>query len=436
MLDIYVDEIAERCLYTFDYVLKDYGIPYTLTNDIHAFNKSQNPRINYSERVIDGIVQLRPASILFEETVRSHKLTRGTFEGEDCLKIDGVCDPMGAIFFVLSRMEEYTSTALPDLHERFRPENSILYKNGWLQRVVCERWALALHQFLYTHGILPDLPSRTPVQVIPTFDIDNSYAYKLKEGSRKVLSVLKDYSKRNAQRLEERKAVLSGHSDDPYDTYHKIISIAKRGFSVQLFWLLGDYGKYDKNIRYNDPRHQQLIRTMSETCVIGIHPSYRSNVATEKLPLEIGRLEDILNKKVEHSRQHFLKVRFPDTYKRLESAGIRHDYTMGYASEVGFRAGTARPFKWFDLSKNYCTDLVIHPFAYMDGTLLEYKKWSPEQAKASIQELFQEVATYGGDFIFLWHNETIGDYGKWKGWSEVLDYTLQLAEQHKTSTYE
>jgi hypothetical protein len=56
-------------------------------------------------------------------------------------------------------------------------------------------------------------------------------------------------------------------------------------------------------------------------------------------------------------------------------------------------------------------------------------KLSVEQSKSRIASLYKEVEEFGGEFIFIWHNETIGEYGKWFGWSSVLQYTLNLSDE-------
>ncbi len=99
---------------------------------------------------------------------------------------------------------------------------------------------------------------------------------------------------------------------------------------------------------------------------------------------------------------------------------------MGYSDLVGFRAGTSRPFKWFDLTKNEITNLTIHPLAFMDTTLNQSMKYSTLQAIDKIEALYDEVKKFGGEFSFIWHNETIGDYGIWKGWSKVFEHSLSL----------
>ncbi len=425
MIEIFVDEISERAAYTFDFVLKDNGINYKFNNDYKTFEASKNLKFNYSDRYFETILQLPPSTLLFEETISTYHLSKGSFLSEECLAINGIVDPFAAIFFVLSRMEEYLSKSF-DQHERFQAKQSILYQFGWLQKMMCERWSKSIIEFLIENKIVTSAYNKRECVLIPTFDIDNAYAYKHKEGSRKILSILKDQVKGNKTRIAERKEVLTNSLKDPYDTYEYIQSISERGFDIQLFWLLGDYGPFDKNIHYNHEGQKELIQSFAHKCGIGIHPSYKSSSKPGQTRTEVQRLEHIINRPIKNSRQHFLKFRLPGTFKTLIEAGIEHEYSMGFASEVGFRAGTSRPFKWFDLEKNLTTELVIHPFAYMDGTLLEYQKLSIEEAKIIISSLYDEFSHFGGEFIFLWHNETIGNYGKWNGWSEVLEHTLEL----------
>lgn len=425
MIYIYVDQISERCIYTFDFLLKEYQIDYRLTNDVEVFSNYNGPKINYSYRFFEDVETIIPSSVLFDETIKAYEIELIDYQHEDCFSFDGVVDPFASIFYVLTRMEEYLNADFRDKHNRFPANKSILFHYDLLNKLFCDRLCKAVINEWYSKGLLPNLFVALDVRIVPTFDIDHAYAYRLKDFVRSILAKARDFVDGNQTRIDERKLVLSGKMKDPYDTFDTILDIAEN-YPVHLFWLLGNYSKYDRNVAYSHTEHQALIEKMAEKCIVGIHPSYQSNTSTTLLGEEINRLEFILGEKVQNARQHFLKMNLPFTYQELIKNGIEHDYTMGFASEVGFRAGTLRAFSWFDLSKNRITNLTIHPFAYMDGTLLEYKNWSIDEAKTQIQQLFNEAKQFGGDFYFLWHNETIGDYGKWKGWKQVLDFTLKL----------
>jgi len=427
MLYIYVKKITDRCLYTFDFVLSNQGIAHRLTNDRSFFEQAKGKKFNYSTEHIANVAHLSPASLLFEDEMIAHTVSYSHYLDEPCLAFNGITDPLAAVFFVLSRMEEYQNPER-DHHKRFSVYSSVLFKMNMHDKLVCDRWTKALVNELHRQQIVDKEYVANKLTICPTFDIDIAYAYLQKSGLRQLLSIVKDFITGNTQRRRERKAVLSDKIKDPYDTFSTIAQIAKTHPTL-IFWLLGNYNKHDKNIAYSDIRHRSLIRRMAKKCTIGIHPSYFSNTMPSRVQEEVNRLEKILNQQIVHSRQHFLKLHLPTTYQQLLHVGITDDYTMGYASQIGFRAGTLRPFKWFDLSKNQSTELTIHPFAYMDGTLCEYQSLSIAQAQQTIRQLYEEAKLFGGDFYFIWHNSTIGNYRKWNGWQQVLNYTLQLDTQ-------
>lgn len=421
---VFVDQVTERLDYTFDFVFRQHGTACTLTNDRSFFASAEGVKLNYSFYPFDGIRQLEPSSLLFDEHIDTRLTIEKTdWNGTECLSIDRKTDPFAAIFYVLSRYEEYVIQQR-DRHDRFEAKNSILFRFGWLQQQIAERWVEAIFR-TFDPESLETVVSGRKVTVIPSFDIDNTFAYKWKGGWRKWLATGRDRLKKNTDRLQERKRVNAGTQPDPYDTFAKIEAIAKRFANTRVFWLLGDYGEYDRNIAWHDPRHQRLIRTIAQVARVGLHPGYASNLSDKRLSEEKQRLAQITGKEVTESRQHFLKLTLPQTYRRLIAEGFRKDYTLGYADQPGFRAGTAHPFFFFDLDRNEKTDYRLIPFAYMDGTLNEYLGLSVADGKAVVKALADDVKTYGGAFCFIWHNETIGDYGKWKGWSEVLDFTLQ-----------
>jgi hypothetical protein len=225
---------------------------------------------------------------------------------------------------------------------------------------------------------------------------------------------------------------LSGKAVDPYDTYDYLDSVFKRNEEkVIFFFLLGDYAKFDKNVSHENKSFQKLIQKISQKYDIGIHPSFAGFIhgCHGKVIREGGRLKKITGKEISKSRQHYLNLKFPKTYQNLVKAGIREDYTMGFADSTGFRAGICTPFNFYDLQNEAITNLLIVPFQLMDGTLLHYLALSPKEAINETELLMKEVRKVGGIFVSIWHNETVNDLDEWKGYREVFEKMNQLGFQ-------
>ncbi len=419
MVTVLIDNITNRIEYTFDFIFKLREIDYSLVTTVDEYDQALGIKLNYSSLKNDEF-SILPCGVLNEEGIRNIVVTKGVFNKMDCLSFDGEVDIIASIFYVLTRYEEY-SCDFKDQHGRFPAKESVQVKNEWIEQCICDRWAVDLIKIIKAESLI----KKSEVKLIPTFDIDNTYAYKLKSGVHKTLSICKDLVRFNFSRLKERRAVNRG-GKDPYDTFELIREIGIKNKETKLFWLIGERAEKDRNISIDIIDHQQLIISLDRDFEVNLHPSYNSNGEAESIEKEKLKLQDVLGREVIRSRQHFLRFEIPRTFNSLLTAGFSHEYSMGFSERVGFRSGTARSHFWFNLELSEVTKLRIHPFAYMDGTLNEYMKLSIAESELKVQELYNEVYEFGGEFIFIWHNETIGDYKKWNGWSDVLRFTLNL----------
>jgi hypothetical protein len=228
--------------------------------------------------------------------------------------------------------------------------------------------------------------------------------------------------------LKERISVLLGYRQDPYDTYGRLDRIRNEyGIDCIYFFLLGDYDQFDKNVSASRRKFQSLIKSIADYHTCGIHPSYKSNDEPFRVQLEQNRLRKIIRREVKCSRQHFLRMKFPDTYRELINCDITDDYTMGYAQETGFRAGICSSFMFYDLVAEQATTLRVHPFAVMDTTLRSYLLLQPDEVLSYVMPLIRATKEEGGTFMSLWHNETISDRSPWKGWKDVYEEVVRAA---------
>ncbi len=435
---IYSQQTSSRLRYILEvFYSKVLQLDWQLTIDQQAFISYSGPKLNYSPTRFSGReIHIFPQGLLFEKGVRPHQPpveAKGAFPvlyPKYCEDADFQYDPLSMCFYLLSRYEEYLSFEA-DQHGRFPAQASLAYRHGFLHLPVINLWLEEFKDCMRRYFPAFPIPE-TPFHFQPTYDIDLAWAYLHRGALLNVLGALKDMVKLNWSQVLLRYRVLTRGNGDPFDTYAFIQDLHQEfQLPAHFFFLLGNYGKYDKNIHTEHPALQRLIQQLVAHYPIGIHPSYRSNGNKAQLANEIQRLQNITGHEVTDSRQHYLKLHLPTTYQALINLGITDDYSMGYASEIGFRAGIAHPFPWYDLSGETNTELIIHPFQVMDVTLHNYKNWNAETALEEILPMLNTVRRTGGTFATLWHNSSYAEATGWQGWREMYRKLMAMGAAAK-----
>ncbi len=411
--------------FLFSEILK---IPCQITSSMDDFRVYNGPKLNYSNQKAEGL-SIKPASLLFETGIRSFVPEVNIVQNMPVLFPNSYksllpFDPFASAFYMITRYEEYLPQPM-DMHGRVLPSESIAYKNGFLNKPVVDQWAIWLRKIVKEKHPEFHFPPRE-YHFIPTVDVDIAYAYRHRGFLRTMGAASKSVIKGNWRDSIHRFQTLFLNQPDPYDTFELFRSwFTEFDLNPKYFFLVGKYGRYDKNISPTHPAMRDLIVRTHNKYEVGVHPSYKSNRNTVELSSEISALGEILNHKVTISRQHFLKLQFPETYQQLIANGITEDYSMGYASLPGFRAGTCTPFPLYDLTSENETSLRIYPFQVMDGTLNHYMKLSPDEALVECKKLIDEVKKVNGTFISLWHNESLSEMREWKQWRNVYYRLLE-----------
>lgn len=406
------------------------------TSDVDYFEKSTLPKINYSNQKLNTGVYFQASSLLFETGIKEQLISVFKHNELPCFFSVGKesslpFDIFAASFYLVSRYEEYLPQ-IRDEHDRFTAKESLAFQHNFLEIPLVNIWANEIQGILkkeYPNLYCPQLS----FNYITTIDIDNAYAYKHKGFLRISAGLIKSFLNRTD--FKQRLKVLLNKIQDPYDTFNYQFEIHKK-HNIQpiYFFLLGDYALNDKNIPVRNKKFQSLIKSLSDYYEVGIHPSYSSNNDLKKLTKEINRLKDITHKNITKSRQHFLKLVLPDTYRNLIDNDIQEDYTMGYATMPGFRASLCSPFYFYDLDTESETTLKIYPFAVMEATFQYYLHLSAEDTLNKILEIMQTVKKVNGTFISTWHNESLSeDISIWKGWKNVYESMLIEASKQNGS---
>ena len=432
MILVYTHKITPRLRYIFKHLFtRILLIPVDFTTVIEEFIAYNGPKMTYSKAPLGNEFFIKSHELLFEQGVNDIEISVFHWNQVPCFFNSGAksalpFDIFAASFYLISRYEEYLPH-VKDQYERFTAEQSVAYKYRFLEKPLVDIWAYKLLKEIQEKFPDYNYESRK-YNFVSTIDVDNAYAYKYKSLVRSTGGFLKDVFNLRLRNVWDRFAIITNIKKDPYNTFETILKL-KKEFKIEtiFFFLIADYTTFDTNVSASKTKFRLLIKNMTDYATVGLHPSYFSMKNENLLKKEKERLEGITNTPMEKARQHYLRFSLPETYQHLIDLEIKEDHTMGYASHVGFRASTCTPFYFYDLDFEIQTPLKIVPFALMDTTLNDYMGLTPKQSLGKIRELKNEVQAVNGTFVTLFHNESLSDYLRWRGWKRVYASMLKIA---------
>ena len=203
--------------------------------------------------------------------------------------------------------------------------------------------------------------------------------------------------------LGELLRVVMGRSKDPFDFYETLIDFFhERKLHPTFFFLLGDYNYYDQGLSYNNVRYKYLIKHIADYAIVSVLGSYDATSREEILLKERERMSNIINRPVRRFRANNNLLPLPELYQHLAATEFKEDYTMGYLSHIGFRAGTCTPYIFYDIRLEVQIPIVVHSFA------LHWQHIDKQCTKETlylIETIKQQVADLKGDFISIFSPE-------------------------------
>ncbi|MBO4328132.1 MAG: polysaccharide deacetylase family protein [Bacteroidales bacterium] len=425
---ILVPRITNRLQYTFDFVFGTMlGVTFQFTTDTNRFRDYEGQKMSYGDTPLWDEPFQKSVKLLFEHDLYAQDLKPIDFLDAKAFfpvyshRSMMPFDVLAAVFFLISRYEEYLPQ-IRDQYGRFTPESSCLCQLGLLDKPLVDIWVQELAKRL---GLDP-FPASRQYRFQPTYDVDAAWAYLHKGVLRTAGAYVRDLVAGDTEEVRRRNRVLFKHERDPFDSFDFQLQLQEEFHLKPIYFIhCGDYDTNDKSISIRKDAFRKLIKHLGDYADVGIHPSFSSYLDPMRLRVEVERLSEVLNREITKSRQHFLRMTLPRTYQRLIELDIKDDYTMGYASQVGFRAGTATAFHFYDLDNDIATSLTIHPFAVMDGTMKDYLNLSVKDSYDLVSKVVDEVRKVKGTFIYLTHNETLGGQKRWQGWPEMYRKILE-----------
>ena len=296
-------------------------------------------------------------------------------------------------FFYISRAEELLVSER-DEHGRFLAKYSMLGQKNRLMIPLIDEYSRAMIKLL-------DLPLPEPgySRIYLTHDVDSIAHYRHLRGA--IGGVLRGQVK---QVLAARRDI---HNDPAY-TFSWLIAQDKKVEVAQSIYFVKDTPGKGKDYPQYDLEGADFMGLKRQIENSGAQLGWHSTCySLTSLPHHLTTLSP---NSLKLHRSHYLSCPI-EKMQQLVDMGVKDDFTMMFADQVGFRLQTTRAVRWINPMTWRLTELTLHPLTVMDCTLSHehYMGLDEDEAYFECQRLFEKVHQNTGEVVLLWHNSIVND---------------------------
>lgn len=404
----------------------------SFTSDLSTFIAHSGLKMSYADAPLGNEFFIQANGLLIEQGINTVTPTFFDWDGLPAFFSTGNTsalpfDFFAASFYLMTRYEEYQPYAA-DEFGRFPAAESLAFQQDFLHLPLVDLW---FERFLESWNSFFET-AKTPLSknlkgFTLIIDVPQLYRYKHKSIWRSFFEGILDLTKLRFTVFFDRVVVLLGFRDDPLSGLLNWIEnfVQSKSIPPLIFVLHTALGSHDKGLSVFNVIQQRGIKSFSDYAPTAPLASYESFVNPENLAIDVERFSGLIHRPVKSIRQHHIALRFPNSYRKFVALSIKNDYSMQYPELPGFRASTAFPFRFYDLSEEQQMPLTVHPVCLSEFHLRR------QQFSRKMRQLFLEyqnrLEAIHAPFVIALTNESFNSRSNNRSFFNVIKKFLAHA---------
>ena len=408
MILVYCNKNSPRIEYTFNHIFKlILNEKFSITYSKSEFIDFKGYKFSYANAPISEELFFQSNGLLEERGLENHEIIIFEWDNLKCFFKVGQksaipFDIFSAIFFLLSRYEEYMPHSSNN-HSQFSHLESVAYKENFLEIPLIDFWIEKLISVLENKIKLKcKIDSKNQIASIIISSL-RPYKYTNKYPFESFMIWFKNLFMLNLWEVIEHLLVLLKIKIDPWeiDDYIKDLLLDSKNKVFFFFPFSSESFFRDETPKTNE-NFKKYIKDVHDNFEIGLLPSNNALKKLKTFELENFNISKLIHIKIDKILLQEGLKKISEDYKNSFSLDYANDFSMGYVDAFGYRASTSSSFFFYDLSNEIKTKLLVTPFVAHHRLI---DKINISEVADKIQR-FKEIAKrFSGSFSIILNNE-------------------------------